>query len=111
MVPRSPEVVTAAYEFAARNPDILEYVPCFCGCDSAGHTGNADCFVQSRNEDGSVQSWEPHGMACLVCIDVARDAMQLHAAGGSVRDIRSAVDGKYLPRATRQTPTPAPPSQ
>ena len=111
MVPRSPEVVTAAYEFAARNPDILEYVPCFCGCDSAGHTGNADCFVQSRNEDGSVQSWEPHGMACLVCIDVARDAMQLHAAGGSVRDIRSAVDGKYLPRATRQTPTPTPPSQ
>ena len=111
MVPRSPEVVTAAYEFAARNPDILEYVPCFCGCDSAGHTGNADCFVQSRNEDGSVQSWEPHGMACLVCIDVARDAMQLHASGGSVRDIRSAVDGKYLPRATRQTPTPAPPSQ
>jgi len=111
MVPRSPEVVTAAYEFAARNPDILEYVPCFCGCDSAGHTGNADCFVQSRNEDGSVQSWEPHGMACLVCIDVARDAMQLDAAGGSVRDIRSAVDEKYLPRATRQTPTPAPPSQ
>ena len=111
MVPRSPEVVTAAYEFAARNPDILEYVPCFCGCDSAGHTGNADCFVQSRNEDGSVQSWEPHGMACLVCIDVARDAMQLHASGGSVRDIRSAVEGKYLPRATRQTPTPAPPSQ
>ena len=111
MVPRSPEVVTAAYEFAARNPDILEYIPCFCGCDSAGHTGNADCFVQSRNEDGSVQSWEPHGMACLVCIDVARDAMQLNAAGGSVRDIRSAVDGKYLPRATRQTPTPAPPSQ
>ncbi len=111
MVARSPEVVTAAYEFAARNPDILEYVPCFCGCDSAGHTGNADCFVQSRNEDGSVQSWEPHGMACLVCIDVARDAMQLHASGGSVRDIRSAVEGKYLPRATRQTPTPAPPAQ
>ncbi len=111
MVPRSPELVNAAYEFAARNPDVLEYVPCFCGCESAGHTGNADCFVASRNEDGSVSSWETHGMACLVCIDVARDAMQLHASGGSVSDIRSAVEGKYLPRATRQTPTPAPPSQ
>ena len=111
IVPRSPEVVSAVYEFAARNPDVLEYVPCYCGCESAGHTGNADCFVASRNEDGSVSSWETHGMACLVCIDVARDAMQLHASGGSVSDIRSAVEGKYLPRATRQTPTPAPPSQ
>ena len=103
--------MTAAYEFAARNPDVLEYVPCFCGCDSAGHTGNADCFVASRNADGSVSSWEPHGMACIVCIDVARDAMQLHASGGSVSDIRSAIEAKYLPSATRQTPTPAPPSQ
>ena len=111
MVPRPPELVNAAYEFAARNPDVLEYVPCYCGCESAGHTGNADCFVASRNEDGSVSSWETHGMACLVCIDVARDAMQLHASGGSVSDIRSAVEEKYLPRATRQTPTPAPPSQ
>ena len=111
MVPRPPELVNAVYEFAARNPDVLEYIPCFCGCESAGHTGNADCFVESRNEDGSVSSWETHGMACLVCIDVARDAMQLHASGGSVSDIRSAVEGNYLPRATRQTPTPAPPSQ
>ena len=111
MVPRSPELITAAYEFAARNPDVLEYVPCFCGCETGGHTGNADCFVESRNEDGSVRSWETHGMACIVCIDVARDAMQLHASGGSVSDIRAAVEGKYLPRATRQTPTPAPPSE
>ena len=25
MVPRPPEAVSAAYEFAARNPDVLEY--------------------------------------------------------------------------------------
>ena len=111
MVPRSPELVNAAYEFAARNPGVLEYVPCFCGCESAGHTGNADCFVESRNADGSVRSWDTHGMACLVCIDVAQLAMQLHASGGSVRDIRSVVEDKYLPRAVSHTPTPAPPSQ
>ncbi len=109
MVPRAPEVVRAAYEFAAYNPDILEYVPCFCGCETAGHERNADCFVASRNEDGSVAEWENHGMACLVCVDVARDSMQLHAAGGSVRDIRAAVEAKYGPVSTRQTPTPAPP--
>ena len=111
MVPRPPEAVSAAYEFAARNPDVLEYVPCYCGCESAGHTGNADCFVQSRNQDGSVNSWEPHGMACIVCIDVAQEAMQLHASGGTVGDIRSAVEATYLPRAISQTPTPAPPAE
>ena len=111
MVPRAPEVIRAAYTFAAHNPDVLEYVPCFCGCESAGHTGNADCFVKGRNADGTVAEWEEHGMACLVCIDVARDAMQLHASGGSVQDIRSAVVGKFGSRSQLQTPTPEPPSQ
>ena len=111
MVPRAPEVIRAAYTFAAQNPDVLEYVPCFCGCESAGHTGNADCFVKARNADGSVREWENHGMSCLVCIDVARDAMQLHASGGSVQDIRSAVVAKFGSRSPLQTPTPEPPSQ
>ena len=109
MVPRAPEVIRAAYTFAAYNPDVLEYVPCFCGCESAGHTGNADCFVSERNADGAVREWENHGMACLVCIDVARDAMQLHASGGSVRDIRSAVVANFASRSRLQTPTPEPP--
>ena len=110
MLPRPPEVIRSAYEFAALNPNILEYVPCFCGCESAGHTGNADCFVKSRNPDGSVAEWEEHGQACLVCVDVARDAMQLHASGGSVRDIRDSVLAKYGPQSPRQTPTPEPPT-
>ncbi len=32
-MPRSTEVVTAAYKFAAEHPEILSYVPCFCGCE------------------------------------------------------------------------------
>src|SRR5262245_22582719 len=30
--PRPPEVITAAYQFAAEHPEVLSYVPCFCGC-------------------------------------------------------------------------------
>ncbi len=108
MVPRSPELIREAYTFAAQNPDVLEYVPCFCGCETAGHRGNADCFVESRNTDGSVQTWDTHGMACTICIDVARDAMQLHASGASVQDIRASVESKYA-QYPRQTPTPTPP--
>ena len=109
MVPRAPEVIREAYMFAAQRPDVLEYVPCFCGCETAGHKRNADCFVASRNTDGSVREWDTHGMACTICIDVARDAMQLRASGASTDDIRSAVDNKYS-AYPRQTPTPAPPS-
>ena len=109
MVPRAPEVVRDAYIFAAQRPDILEYVPCFCGCETAGHTRNAACFVAARNEDGAVREWDTHGMACTICVDVARDAMQLSASGASTDDIRAAVESKYA-AYPRQTPTPSPPA-
>src|SRR5439155_24631619 len=34
--PRPPDVVRAAYLFAAEPPEILSYVPCFCGCERGG---------------------------------------------------------------------------
>jgi len=109
MVPRPAEVISEVYEYAARNPDVLEFVPCFCGCETAGHKANAHCFVQSRNADGTVKEWENHGMGCAVCIDVARDSMQLQASGASVGDVRSAIEAKYADRFPRMTPTPPAP--
>jgi hypothetical protein len=58
---RPAEVVRAVYEFAARRPDVLHYVPCFCGCESRGHVGNDDCFVSGRDADGRPR-WDLHGM-------------------------------------------------
>jgi len=106
---RSPEVITAAYRFAAEHPEILTYVPCFCGCERSGHHGNEDCFVKSRGPNGDVQEWEDHGMECNVCLDVAQQAMQMYASGASVRDIRAGVESKWMPQAHTHTPTPAPP--
>ena len=57
----SPSVVQSVYEFAARRPDVLRYVPCFCGCERNGHKGNEDCFVASRDADGR-PTWEAHGL-------------------------------------------------
>ena len=59
---RPPDVVRAAYQFAAEHPEILAYVPCYCGCERSGHRGNDDCFVSARNANGDVTQWEPHGM-------------------------------------------------
>ena len=110
MAPRPADMITEVYEFAGRRPDVLEFVPCFCGCESAGHRANAHCFVRARNGDGSVAEWEPHGLGCAVCIDVARDSMQLTASGASVDDVRNAIEDKYAPRFPRITPTPPVPT-
>ena len=58
---RPQPVVQAAYEFAARHPEVLRYVPCFCGCERNGHADNEDCFVSGRDADGRPR-WETHGM-------------------------------------------------
>lgn len=106
---RPIEMTKAAYEFAARHPEVMNFVPCFCGCERAGHQGNHDCFVSARNDAGEVTAWEPHGLGCQVCIDVGFQAMTLHARGASVAEIRTAIDEQYA-GASFHTPTPAPPS-
>jgi hypothetical protein len=109
--PRPHDVINAAYRFAAEHPEILSYVPCFCGCDhSSGHDGNHDCFVKERAPNGDVITWDEHGVECTVCIDVANRSRQLYASGASVRDIRAAIDKEFGSQASRQTPTPLPPS-
>ena len=109
--PRAPDVVRAAYIFAAEHPEILSYVPCFCGCERGGHRGNEDCFVAARDAKGDVTAWEPHGLECTVCIDVATEARQMFTSGASVRDIRAAVERKWAGFNGGHTPTPAPPAK
>ena len=99
----------AVYQFAAEHPEILSYVPCYCGCEHSGHRGNEDCFVKARSADGDVVEWEDHGMECAVCIDVAQRSMQMYTSGASVRDIRAAIEKEWNPRSPTHTPTPAPP--
>jgi hypothetical protein len=108
-LPRPPQVVAAVFQFAAEHPEVLSYVPCFCGCERLGHRGNEDCFVKARASNGDVVAWEPHGTECTVCIDVGREAMQMYSSGASVRDIRAAIDKKWAGSRTSHTPTPPPP--
>lgn len=40
-----------AYQFAVEHPEVLDYMPCYCGCyEEDGHTSNTDCFVDSVND-------------------------------------------------------------
>jgi hypothetical protein len=109
MPARPMEVLKDAHMFTADHPEVASYVPCYCGCGSSGHKNNADCFVRGRDPEGRVTEWEPHGVSCAVCIDIAVDSMKMRNSGASVMAIRKKVQGDYRPRfSTSETPTPAP---
>jgi hypothetical protein len=109
---RPMDVVRATYDFAAQHPEILSYVPCYCGCGSQGHKANESCFVARRDARGNVLEWDTHGFGCAICVDVAREAMQLYASGADVRSIRAAIERKWTPgNAAGKTPTPPPPAK
>ncbi|MRG85141.1 hypothetical protein GH754_02230 [Salinibacillus xinjiangensis] len=37
--------IKEAYEIAIHHPEVIEHMPCYCGCGEDGHTSNRDCFV------------------------------------------------------------------
>ena len=51
----------AVYQFAAEHPEVLKYVPCYCGCEASGHPHNESCFVKNRDSAGNVTEWDTHG--------------------------------------------------
>jgi hypothetical protein len=109
---RPMEIVRATYDFAAQHPEILQYVPCYCGCGADGHKANDACFVARRDTKGNVLEWDTHGFGCTICIDVAREAMQLYSSGADVVSIRAAIEKKWTPgNAAGKTPTPFPPKK
>jgi Protein of unknown function with PCYCGC motif len=58
---RPVDVTRAVYEFAGQHPEVLKYVPCYCGCESSGHPHNESCFVKARDAKGNVTAWDTHG--------------------------------------------------
>jgi len=109
--PRPMEVLRDAHIFTADHPEVSSFIPCYCGCGSAGHKDNADCFIRQRDAQGRVTEWEPHGAACAVCIDIAVQSMRMRNSGASISAIRQQVQNEYRPRfQNTETPTPAPPA-
>jgi hypothetical protein len=104
-------VMQATYLFAARHPEVMHYVPCFCGCGRMGHKDNHDCFVTARSSTDKVVGWETHALGCEVCVDVAYQAWQMFNTGASVSAIRDAIEKKYADRVSGHTDTPMPPKR
>lgn len=100
------ENMQTLYKVVAQNQELLEQMPCYCGCgDSVGHKDNYDCFVHENKETAVV--WDDHGTKCGVCLEIAAEAIMKFEKGDAVKDIRKAIDEKYKEGYAEPTPTQA----
>lgn len=101
-----PGEMQLIYASAANHKELLEGIPCYCGCaDSAGHKDNYDCFVNENKENGAVV-WDDHGTKCGVCQDIATQSIQEYENGKDIKEIRSMIDEQYKEGYPEPTPTP-----
>ncbi|WP_301107486.1 PCYCGC motif-containing (lipo)protein [Sporosarcina sp.] len=90
-----PEDMRLVYQVAGKATEVLQYMPCYCGCgESAGHESNMNCFLDEVREDGSVV-WDDHGTRCQVCLEIAVKSVQMKQDGKSMKEIRDAIDTEY----------------
>ncbi len=89
-----------AYAFALARPDVLQWIPCYCGCGGLGHGSNLDCFFKQPGV------YEEHGSYCDICVDTANLASQMLREGRSMTEIRAAVDATFGNGQGTDTPLP-----
>jgi hypothetical protein len=99
----------AAYAYAMEAPQVLRWMPCYCGCEAMGHGSNADCFFKPTMAGLSSLTFEEHASYCGICVDTALMVQQLSAEGQSLQAIREAVDARFG-GAAPGTPTDLPPA-
>ena len=56
----APPQVQEAYRFAMAYPEVLEKIPCYCGCGGMDHQNNLHCYVAEFAPDGSVVAFDNH---------------------------------------------------
>ena len=93
-VQSAPVTVQQAYQFAVANPDIMQKIPCFCGCGRLGHKSNYSCYVQSIDAQGKI-TFDDHALGCSLCVDITQDTMRLMKQGKTTQEIRTYVDATY----------------
>jgi hypothetical protein len=99
----------AAYAFALARPDVLQWLPCYCGCAAMDHRSNLDCFFKRRDVPGSF-AYEEHASYCDICIDTANLAMRMLTQNASMAEIRAAVDASFGGSGAPGTDTALPPA-
>lgn len=103
-----PEDMRLVYQVAGTATEIIEWMPCYCGCgESADHRSNMNCLIDEIREDGSVV-WDDHSTRCMVCLETAVDSVKMTQDGKSLKEIRTIIDETYKEGFAKPTDTPMP---
>ncbi len=92
-VQRASVNVREAYQFAVANPDVLQNVPCYCGCGAMGHTSNYACYV--KNDAGGQVEFDQHALGCSICVDITQDTLRMLGQGKDLQEIKLTIDQTY----------------
>jgi hypothetical protein len=98
--------VRDAYAWAATHENILQYIPCYCGCGASGHRNNYDCFVRAKAASGWI-TMDLHGLNCGTCVSITLETSSMTAKGLTLRQMRTAIDARWSATGP-STPTPLP---
>ncbi|NEU31515.1 hypothetical protein GN156_12145 [bacterium LRH843] len=102
------ETIASIYAEVPHHKDLLEHMPCYCGCKgSVGHRSSYDCFMYKHQDDGAVV-WDDHGAKCGVCLEIAHYSIELHKKGVPATEIRTFIDDRYKEGYLEPTDTPMP---
>ena len=93
-VQSAPVSVQTAYQFNVANPDVMEDIPCYCGCGNIGHKSNYDCYVSDVDDKGKV-AFDSHALGCSICVDITQDVMRMLRDGKSPQEARAYIDATY----------------
>ncbi len=101
----TPSSATAAlYSAAVLHREALSRLPCFCGCQDAGHRSNWNCYF-GESELGDIVP-TAHAENCRMCLDITDTYLDERAKGSSLADIRQIVERAYPRLEGTDTPRP-----
>ena len=93
-VQSAPVTVQEAYQFSVANPDIMDEIPCYCGCGNVGHTSNYDCYVSDVDDQGII-TFDNHALGCSICVDITQDVMRLLEDGKTPQEALVYINTTY----------------
>ena len=93
-VQSAPVTVQTAYQFSAANPDVMQNIPCYCGCGDIGHTSNYSCYVSNVDDQGAI-TFDNHALGCSICVDITQDVMRMLREGKTSAEAQAYVDTTY----------------
>lgn len=101
---RTTSSTEAAYHYAIEHPEVVAWMPCYCGCDAMEHRNNLDCYLKANGA-----GFEEHASFCEICVQITLKAKNLVGQGTSLREVRAIVDATWG-RTAPGTDTPVPPA-